>query len=239
VTGTAALAVGRGGGRTLELDPAPRVRGASVVKPLLCWAGAALEPFAGDRGTWKTLARPAIITSDNAATAELWSRVGEEPLLSWLNERAGLSWCTDGDGEHPSLRVMVTAGELARGYAALAADESDDAVLVRGWMRAVRPEQTFGLREVAAEALGVDPASIGIKCGWFGGERAHAVVLVEHDMTVVGSVVTTHRAPDEVSRATAPRASGDDRRLVALHDERFGDAIRSATRRVLLVAAAL
>lgn len=238
-TGIAAFAVDRGGSRTFELESAPRLRAASVIKPLLFWAGAASESFAGDHASWTVLAEPGITTSDNEATAALWSRVGEEPLLAWLNERIGLSWHTDGDGEHPCLRVMVTADELARGYAALAADATDAALQVCRWMRGVRAEQTFGLKRVAAEALDVAEGVVAVKCGWFGGECAHAVVLVEDQERTVGSVVTTYRPADEASRSAAQDASGDDGRLVALHDVLAGEPIRSAARRALIVAANL
>lgn len=238
-TGTAAFAVDNKGRRTVELEPAPRVRSASVIKPLLFWAAAALGPFADDRAVWEELAAPGITTSDNDATAALWSRVGEKPLLNWLNERAATSWCTAGAGEHPTLRVMVTGGELARAYAALGADDSAPAAQVRRWLRAVPPEQAFGLREVAAELRGVEAASVGIKCGWFGGERAHAVVLVEHELKTIGAVVTSSRPQDAIGHAAAQQASGDDGRLAALHDELFGRVIRSAARRALLVAAML
>jgi hypothetical protein len=223
----------------VELEYAPRLRAASVVKPLLFWAGATSESFAGDRACWAAFAEPGIARSDNEATAALWLRVGGEPLLAWLNERTGVTWYADGEGEHPSLRVMVTAGELARAYAALGADDSDAALGVRRWMRAVRADQTFGVRGVAAEALGVEEAVVGVKCGWFGAERAHAVVMVEDERRTVGSVVMTFRSPDAASRAAAREASGDDGRLVAVHDAIAGETLRSATRRALLLAATL
>jgi hypothetical protein len=236
-TGIAAFAVDDGGSRTWELESAPRLRAASVVKPLLFWAGATAESFAGDRAGWAALGQPGITTSDNEATAALWSRVGGERLLAWLDERTGVTWHTAGEGEHPSLRVMVTAGELARAYAALASDRTDVALQVRGWMRAVRAEQTFGVRGVAAEALAVEEAVVGVKCGWFGAERAHAVVMVEDEQRTVGSVVTALLSPDAAGRAAAHEASSDDGRLVAVHDALAGEALRSATRRALLLAA--
>jgi hypothetical protein len=145
----------------------------------------------------------------------------------------------DGAGEHPSLRVSVTAHELARGYAGLAADASDAAVQVRRWMRGVRADQSFGLRAVAAAALGVDEAAVGVKCGWFGGARAHAVVLVELQRRTLGAVVMTQLTPDAEARAAARAARGDDAALVALHDALAGDAIRAAIRRALVVASTL
>lgn len=223
--------------RTVELDVARRGLGASVLKPLLCWAAADLVPFADRPDEWAALAEPAITASDNAATATIWTRAGGGALLAWLDERIGATWHTEPGGEHPSLRVMVTADELAHGYARLAADRSDPAVQVQRWMRAVRPDQTFGLRAVAAAALGVDEGAVGVKCGWFGGERAHAVVLIEVQRRTLGAVVMTHSTPDAAARAAAHAASSDDARLAALHDALAGDAIRSGVRRALVVAA--
>lgn len=235
----AAFIVDHRGSRTAELDRGARVRGASVLKPLLCWAASRLEPFAGDRAAWAALTEPAITTSDNEALAALWDEVGEAPLLGWLNERLTLGWHVGGAGEHPALRVMVTAGELAQAYAALAADRAAEAAQVRRWMRAVVPEQSFGLRKVAAGALGVERALVGVKCGWFGAERAHAVVMIEDEARAIGAAITCVRSPDAASRAAAQEAAADQRRLVNLHDALFGRAIRSPARRALVVASTL
>jgi len=237
--GIAALAVDHAGSRTRELQPAPRVRAASVVKPLLAWGAANCGPFANDRTAWEVLARPGVTTSDNKATAALWSRSGGERLVASLNDRLGLGWHVEGDGEHPSLRLMVTAGELARAYAALASDDTDVGSQLRQWMCEVPTEQTFGLRRVACDTLAVEEGAVGVKCGWFGGERAHAIVLVETQGRTVGAAVTTSWSPDAATRAAVRAAIGHDMKLAAAHDILAGEDIRSATRRALLVASEL
>ena len=55
-----------------------------------------------------------------------------------------MPWRTDGEGEHWSLRVMVTAAELARASASFASDDGVAAVRIRQWMRDVPIEHTFG-----------------------------------------------------------------------------------------------
>ncbi|MEO6317413.1 MAG: hypothetical protein ABIP36_01390 [Acidimicrobiales bacterium] len=237
--GIAAFVVDRFGPRSVEVDTAPRVRGASVVKPLLFWVGAGAEPFATDPDGWEAIARPSVTVSDNDATAVLWSGVGEHGLLTELTDRAGVVWTTAGDGEHPALRLLVTAGELGQAYARLASDESRAAVLVRRWMRDVPTAQTFGLRKVAAETTGCSEGSVGVKCGWFGLQRAHAVVLVELGERTLGAAVTTARRVDPSDQARAQELSGDVSRLALAHNEVAGESIRHSTRRALERAAEL
>lgn len=233
--GSAAFEVDHASARTIELEPAPRMRAASVVKPLLAWIAATEKSFLRDRSTWDALARAAITVSDNTATGELWFRAGEEPLLASLNDRLGVEWHVDGDGEeHPSLRILVTAGELALAYAALARDDTDAANRIRRWMREVPLDQTFGVRRVACDALAVEEGAVGVKCGWFGGERAHAVVLVETEGRTVGATVLTSRRPDTTTRAAVQEAIGDDMKLAAVHDRLLGEDIRTAIRLALL-----
>ena len=239
VIGTAAFVVDSSGTRCAEIEKAPHVRGASVVKPLLFWVGASAEPFASDIAAWEAIAEPAVTVSDNEATAALWSRVGEDRLLSEIEERAGVGWCVAGDGEHPALRLMVTAGELAGAYAAFASDDSHQAGVLRGWMRDVPTAQTFGVRSVAREATGAAERSIGVKCGWFGLERAHAVVLVDLPDRTLGSAVTTARRVDPTTRARAQELSGDMSALAVAHEAISGESVRSATRRALEFAARL
>jgi len=237
--GIAAFAVDLEGARSSEVASAPRVRCASVVKPLLFWVGADADAFVGDRGAWEGIARPAVTTSDNDATAALWSRVGERHLLADLEDRTGVAWTTDGHGEHPSLRLMVTAAELARAYAAFAFDGGEAAKDLRRWMRDVEVGQTFGVRAVASDVVGAAEASIGVKCGWFGAERVHAVALAELQDRIVGGAVTTSWLADPVRGAACREAAGDSAALVAVHDALAGDVIRAAMRRALLVAADL
>ena len=238
--GMAAFSVDARGPVSVELAPGPRVRGASIVKPLLAWVAAEAGAFAAARQEWERLARRAITTSDNEATAALWSLAGAAHLLAELERRAGVGWRPDGDdaGEHLALRLLVTAAELAQAYAVFAGDRRDRAADVRRWMREVRADQTFGLRTVAAEVLGVPEGGVGVKGGWFGGERVHAVVLVERDDRTVGGVVTTAWPPDPATRAACLAARGDDTALVAIHEELAGPVLRSAMHEALLAESA-
>lgn len=237
--GIVAFTVDRQGERSEEIDAAPPVRGASVVKPLLVWAGAGVEPFTSDSERWEAIGRAAVTVSDNEATAVLWSDAGEEHLLTELANRAGVSWSPAGNGEHPALRLMVTAGELARAYLRLASDEDPSAVMVRQWMRQVPKGQTFDLRRIAAETIGCLEGSVGVKCGWFGLERAHAVVLAELGERTLGAAVTTTHGPDPTNRAKAQALSGNEPGLVRAHNLLAGDTIRDATRRALKRASEL
>ncbi|MDQ3106194.1 MAG: hypothetical protein M3Q68_00120 [Actinomycetota bacterium] len=209
------------------------------MKPLLFWVGASVDPYLTHRELWRGLAWKAVTVSDNDATAELWSLVGEEQLLALIRDQTGISWRTDGQGEHPSLRVLVTASELAAAFAAFARDDRDVAAELRGWMRDVPVGQTFGVRGEACEVLGVAEGVVGVKCGWFGLERAHAVTLVQFSGRSIGAIVTTFRPPDAASRDALAEARRSAEALVAAHDEFFGASIRSATRHALQVAADL
>ena len=237
--GIAAFAVDGAGVRSSELQRAPRVRAASMTKPLLCWAAATIEPFATDHAAWEALARPAVTHSDNDATAELWSRVGGADILAAISDLTGVAWTTDSGGEHETLRVMVTADESATAYASFVSDESHAAQQLRRWMREVPAEQTFGIREVAAATLGIPEASVGVKCGWFGGERAHAAVVAAVDDSVLGAVVMTSRPSDVPSRTACQLAAGNNTLLVAVHENLAGPTIRSALARALELSASL
>lgn len=224
--------------KAIEITSAPRVRAASVLKPLLAWAAAKQTPFAHDPA-WADLAWAAITTSDNGATAELWSRAGGIELLEALNDLVGTRWRIGEGDEHPALRIMVTAVEVARGYAALAVDEAAAGAQVRRWMREVRQDHTFGLRVVARDALGVTEDAVGVKCGWFAGERAHAAVTVDIEERSLGGVVLTSGVPDDVTRAAAQAASGDDVKLIAVHEAVAGEQLRNGIRQALFVASTL
>lgn len=234
--GAAAFVVDEQGSRRLELVSAPPVRGASVIKPLLAWVAGTAGALSDDLATWEAYARPAVTTSDNTATAEIWERCRGERLLATLNARADLGWRVEGDGEHPSLRVEVTASELARAYASFVGDGGAVARQVRQWMREVPLGQAFGLRRVAGEALAVDEAVVGVKCGWFGGERVHAVVIAETEEAVLGAAVTTNRPPDAWTTAMVREVVGDDMKLAMVHDRLVGEHIRTAARRALRAA---
>jgi hypothetical protein len=239
VVGIAAFRVDDRRPVAVEMQAGGPVRSASVVKPLLVWVAADIGGFARDRRAWATLARPAIATSDNDATGAVWRRAGADRLLATLHQRTGVTWRPEGTGEHPSLRLMVTATELAQAYAELAADPGDAARDVRRWLREVRSDQTFGLRAVAAEVVGAAEGDVGVKCGWFAGERVHAVVLVSLTDRVVGGAVTTSWSPDTAPGTAFSDAAGDDRALVALHEDLAGDTLRSAMAQALAAAALL
>jgi hypothetical protein len=239
IVGVAAFAVTQAGARTLELSSAPPVRSASVIKPLLVWAAASSWPIARSLATWERLGRSAVMLSDNEATAAIWSQGGEHELLATLNKRIGLTWQVEGGNEHPSLRVPVTPGELGRAFASLASDDSHVSACVRRWMRDVPTEQTFGLRRVAHDALDVDELTVEIKCGWFGGARAHAVVMAQSEGRIVGTAVTTSRLANAEELANMRDAVGDDTKLAAAHDALAGEHIRVAARWGLTTARAL
>lgn len=237
--GIGAFVVDDAGIRTLDVQPGPRVRAVSTLKPLLAWVAAASDVFAQNQVSWEVLARRSITVSDNQAASELWSQAGEEDLLASLSGRVGVTWQIDRGGEHPSLRALVTAAELAAAYARLASDPSTAAVKVRQWMRDVPAEQAFGVRDVVCDTLGLDPPAVGVKCGWFGGERTHAIALAETVSRIIGAAVMTFGLPDAGGRAAVQDAIGDDVRLVAAHDNIAGKQVRGAMRRALLMAAAL
>lgn len=151
--GLSAFTVDAAGTRWMELEVAAAVRAASLLKPLLAWVAATSGSFAGDKSDWEQLARGSVTTSDNLAAAALWSRSGKDRLIELLNERIGVAWRIAAGVEHPSLRVSVTAGELARAFSALAEDESDAARQVCRWMRQTPSGQTFGLRPVVCDTL--------------------------------------------------------------------------------------
>jgi hypothetical protein len=106
-------------------------------------------------------------------------------------------------------------------------------------MREVPEEQTFGVCAVDGATLRVPIASIGVKCGWFGGELAHVVVVADADNSMLGAVVTTSRPSDMTSRRACELAAGDDAKLAAIHEQFAGYSIRSAVGRALEFAASL
>jgi hypothetical protein len=238
--GVAAFAVGPDGARWCEVQAGLLSRGASVVKPLLFWAGAAEPPFVAGSASWAELAEPAVVVSDNDATAVLWSRVGGDRLLAGVEGRTGIRWrCDPAGGEHEALRVLVTADELARAYAAFVADDAGPAARLRAWMRAVPPAQAFGVREVACDVFGVPHRSVGVKCGWFGLERVHAVTIVELPDRTVGAAVTTVLLQGDATELTSLAAVDPAAGIVGAHAEVAGPLVCSGTRRGLETAGAL
>lgn len=131
---------------------------------------------------------------------------------------------------------MVTAGELAAAYADLASDGTDVGLQVRQWMREVPTDQTFGVRRVVCDTLEIGAEAVGVKCGWFGGERAHAIVLAETRGRTIGAAVTTSRSPDAANGGPVREAFGKDVDLIAVHEMLAGEDIRSAICQAIGVA---
>ncbi len=166
-------------------QPAQRLRCASVLKPLYFWAASSLPAFRGDPEGWAALAEPAVTVSANDPTVAIWQSCGPDALLDAIAEMTGVRWHSDPSAERSFGRVLVRADEVARAYAALTVSSwSDDVAAARllGWMRAVPDRQTFGARAAAAQALGVGPADVGVKAGWY--LDADETALRTHAVTV-------------------------------------------------------
>jgi hypothetical protein len=95
------------------------LRCASLLKPLLFWAGADAGVFA-DRDGWARDAAAAVARSANDPTVALWEACGGERLLARLAERTRRSWTLEPGGARSFGRVLITAADAAAGYAALA-----------------------------------------------------------------------------------------------------------------------
>jgi hypothetical protein len=221
-------------------DGGGRLRCASLLKPLLFWVGG--DAFADD-AAWAAAASAAVSVSANAPTVALWERLGGEELVARLAALTGDDWPLESGGARSFGRVLVTAPQVARAYAALAraAREGEDprAARLLGWMRRVPERQTFGARAAAAAALGVDPAVVGVKCGWFLDAdesflRTHAVTVAAlGDGTWRGSVVLTALpAPAGLhERYAREYVEGDE--VLHHHDALARELVVAETRAVL------
>jgi hypothetical protein len=215
-----------------------RYRSASVLKPLLFWAAAWHEPYRWDREGWADQARPAVTVSDNAATTAMCDTVGQDVLLDRLACLTGVAWHVEPDSPRSFIRVLITADELAAGYAKLAAaagtgDEAATDLLT--WMRQVPEPQTFGTRAVVATELGADPASVAVTCGWFAHRdetviRTHAVTVAragdgaEHVTAVLTAVPLSATAHTDYERAYD---GGQD--VTGVHQDFAGHTVRAGT----------
>jgi hypothetical protein len=215
------------------------LRCASVLKPLLFWVAG--DAFAG-RDAWAAAASDAVALSANEPTIELWERLGGEELLSRLAAATGLRWPLEPGGPRSFGRVLVTATQVAAGYAelGLAAQRGDEpAARLLGWMRLVPERQTFGARAAAAAALGVAAEAVAVKCGWFLDHdearlRTHAVTVCElADGSLRGSAVLTAVAvPDGLHDVYAREyVHGDE--VLHHHRELAGQAVVAGTRAAL------
>jgi hypothetical protein len=193
-------------------------RCASLLKPLLFWVAADALP----RARWVALARPAVTLSANAPTVVLWEALGASWLLDALAERTGVRWALEPGGRRAFGRVLVNAGEVARAYAALAADPG--AAEVVSWMREVPGEQTFGVRW--------EP-DVAVKAGWFLDRdetalRTHVVAFADAARGVV--VLSRVPVPEAVRSEYAERYR-EGSEVLALHERYAGAVLRGAVSR--------
>jgi hypothetical protein len=214
------------------------LRCASLLKPLLFWAGADAGVFA-DRDGWARDAAAAVVRSANDPTVALWDACGGERLLARLAERTRRSWTLEPGGARSFGRVLITAADAAAGYAALAraarSGGDDVAAHLLAWMRSVPERQTFGARRAAAEQLGVPAAAVAVKCGWFCAQdetwlRTHAVTVTDTpDGCVRGSVVLTATEAPAALRAAYAEAYVDGDEVLDHHWELAAGSIATAT----------
>jgi len=132
--GIAAFAVDRTGGGWLEVQPAPRLRAASVLEPLLCWVGAAAEPFRADHMSraaiaWRIgdgeLARAyaALATDAGPVAVQVRATLGAAVTTAWPPNPVGRAATTTAEqivAAHealagPTLRAGIRRGLRAAG----------------------------------------------------------------------------------------------------------------------------
>jgi hypothetical protein len=164
----------------------------------------------------------------------VWETCGAETLLDALARLTAVRLPLEAGGARSFGRVLITADDVARCYARLAASENAAAGRVRGWMLDVPDRQTFGVRPPVADRLGVDASEVAVKSGWFCDTderriRTHVVTMTATASGVVGTaVLTAVPADDAVRRAyTALYRHGDE--VLDLHEQHAGTAVRAAT----------
>jgi hypothetical protein len=221
-------------------DP-PRLRCASVLKPLLFWAAAQCPPYSTDAAGWAVCAEAAVVLSDNDATVQAWTAVGAERLLDTLATLTGVRWPLEPGGARSFGRVLIRADELARGYAALGSQahaEHGAARRLIGWMRGVPSANTFRVREAAASALGIAPAEVAVKCGWF--SDSDESVLRTHAVTIATTLNTLHVAAvlTALPMSLEERAEYDllyraGHEMLDLHTRRAASVLLEATAQLL------
>ena len=223
-------------------QPAPRVRCASVLKPLYFWAASTLPAFRDDPDGWAVLAGPAVTVSANDPTVAIWQSSGPDALLDAIARLTGVHWHSDPNAERSFGRVLVRADEVARAYAALAVSAlSGDAPAgqLLGWMRAVPDRQTFGARTAASQALGVAEADIGVKTGWYldadeTALRTHAVTVTDTaDGTARGTAVLTALPVSETVRAGYATTYVQGEEVLPIHWDVAAETISRTTASLL------
>jgi hypothetical protein len=198
---------------------AVRLRCASVLKPLVVWVAAGARNDDAER---------AIRYSDNAATTRIWHAGPPPRILDRLATATGVRWRPAGADPGWFGGVEISASELVTAYGALARDPG--AARVVDWMRAVAPEQAFGIPGAVADTLGVPAASVAVKAGWIGHPdetvlRTHAVALAERDgETVVVAALTALPYPADRDRYQQDLRAG--RPVVDVHEALAGPLLR-------------
>jgi hypothetical protein len=214
-----------------------RLRCASVLKPLLCWAAATLPAYRDNFAQWAALAEPAVRISANEPTVSLWERCGADGLLRALATRTGRDWPLEPGGARSFGRVLIRADDVAWGYGALAAAAAAGDIVARrllDWMRSVPDGQTFGARSAVATAAAVPPATIAVKSGWFCDAdetalRTHTVTVLSAPTPSLVTAVLTAVRPDPVDRARYAEAYAAGEDVIGMHQRYAGDLIATNT----------
>jgi hypothetical protein len=202
---------------------AVRLRCASVLKPLIVWAGGGGRTDDGER---------AIRYSDNAATNRIWHAGPPPRILDRLAVATGVRWRPASADPGSFGGVEVSATELVTAYGALARASAGDPVAARviGWMGEVTPEQAFGVPDAVADTLGVPAAGVAVKAGWIGHPdetvlRTHAVAVAERDgETVVVAAMSALPYPADRERYQDDLRAG--RPVVDVHEQLAGPLLR-------------
>ncbi|SFE98473.1 Beta-lactamase class A [Actinacidiphila alni] len=149
-------------GATTAYDTASIVKVDILASLLLQHQHAGTHLTAGERA----LATAMIEESDNDAALTLWHTIGSGPGLRAANATLGLDHTTPGSGELWGLTQTTAADQvtLLRAVYGAAADSplsADSRDVVSGLMRAVDPDQRWGV-----SAADSDGAGYAIKNGW-------------------------------------------------------------------------
>jgi hypothetical protein len=205
---------------------AVRLRCASVLKPLVVWAAGTDAPA--------TDGEQAIRYSDNAATNRIWLGGPPPRILDRIADATGVRWPRAGADPSWFGGVEVSAAELVTAYGTLARAAAGDpaASRVLGWMRAVAPEQTFGVPDAVATVLGVEPSAVAVKAGWFGRPdetalRTHVVAVAEREGEIlVVAALSALPLPDPAARDRYRQDVRAGRPVVDAHEQLAGPLLR-------------
>ncbi|TWF75558.1 hypothetical protein FHX44_111442 [Pseudonocardia hierapolitana] len=200
-----------------------RLRCASVLKPLIVWTGGSGRNDDAER---------AVRHSDNAATNRIWHAGPPARILDRIAAATAVRWRTASADPGWFGGVEVSATELVTAYGALARAAAGDpaAARVMGWMRAVEPEQAFGIPGAVADTLGVPASGVAVKAGWIGHPdetvlRTHVVAIAERDgETVVVAALTALPYPADRDRYQQALRAG--RPVVDVHEGIAGPLLR-------------